>query len=797
MEPKLNAKAWDASIEEKVRERWKEDYATLYSFTVDHTKKPFVIDTPPPYPSGKPWHIGAAAHYSQIDMIARTARMLGYNVYFPIGIDRNGLPVEIYTERKYKINIRSVDRERFLELCKEALDELEREMIEVMRLLGLSGTLDDHYRTDSDEYRALTQSTFIELWNRGLVYEATRPNNYCYDCGTTIADAEIAYREMPTKLVHINFELKRGEDDSSSNSNNNEYDSKSITIATTRPELLCSCRAVIVNPDDHRYKHLHGRYATVPIYNNEVKIIPHPSADMNFGSGAVMVCSYGDHNDVRLFRELGLEEVIAIDTNGCMTSNAGRYEGMKVNKAREAIIEDLRREGLILKEESIMHRTPVCERSNTPIEIIPMNEYYIKQLEFIEVMKDIAYRMRFYPEMHRHILLNWLNSITIDWPISRRRYYATEIPIWYCKSCKRPNIPEKGRYYRPWKDEPPFKQCRYCNGSEFIGEDRTFDTWMDSSITPLFICRYGKNEDFFNYTYPVKMRPQAKDIVRTWLHYTVLRCYQLTDKAPFESAWIMGYGLDEKGERMSKSKGNVIDPMPIIKRYGADAFRFWSASEVNLGYDFRCSEQRIANAQRFLTKLWNTARFISSFPYPESKSIDDLHPTDRWILAELSVLVERCIKGYNEFNFFIPSNAVREFIWNIFAPHYIEMVKTRAYGQMGEEKQRSACYTLHRCLSTILLLLAPITPFITDYIWMTLYSNQSIHKERLPTESEYDKRGMLKYTDMIVDFNSSIWNRKKSEGKSLKDAIEADIPEVLEPFKDDIISMHNIVRRQG
>lgn len=775
MEPKIKEKVWDASIEEELLKVWDKE-KSLYEFKVDHSRIPFVIDTPPPYPSGRPWHIGAAAHYAQIDMIARTARMLGYNVYFPIGIDRNGLPVEIYTEKKYKVSMRSIGRERFLELCKNALDELEQEMVEIMRRLGLSATLDNYYRTDSEEFRALTQATFIDLWSKGLVYEANRPNNYCYECGTTIADAEVVYKEMPTKLVYIKFNV--------------ESDGSSITIATTRPELLCSCRAVIVNPDDPRYKDMHGKNVIVPIYKNEVRIIPHASADMSFGSGAVMVCSYGDHNDVRLFRELGLQEVIAIGADGLMSINAGKYASMKVKDARSAIIEDLKAEGLVVKVEEIMHRTPVCERSNTPIEIIPMKEFYLKQLDFIDILRDNAYRMRFYPEMHRHILLNWLNSITIDWPISRRRYYATEIPIWYCKQCGKPNLPEKGRYYRPWKEKPPFEKCAYCNGREFVGDERTFDTWMDSSITPLFIARYGKDEGFFKYAYPAALRPQAKDIVRTWLHYTVLRCYQLTGKMPFHSAWIMGYGLDEKGERMSKSKGNVIDPLPIIKQYGADTFRFWSAGEVNLGYDFRCSEQRIAGMQKFLTKLWNTARFVSSFPYVDN--LNALEATDRWILAELSILVDKCMKGYNEFNFFVASNAVRDFLWNLFAPHYIEMVKARAYAQgFSEQEQISACYTLHKCLSTILLLLAPITPFITDHIWRRVYSNgKSIHLSRFP-KADYDKE-MSKYTEMIVEFNSSVWNMKKSQGKSLKDPISIAIPAELEPFRKDLIAMHNI-----
>ncbi len=767
MEPKIREKHWNPSIELELLKYWQEE--ELYKFDINADNK-FIIDTPPPYPSGKPWHIGAAAHYSQIDMIARSARMQGYNVLFPIGIDRNGLPVEIYTEKKYNVKMREMDREEFIELCRRALDELEAEMITIMKRMGLSADFEHYYRTDSEEYRALTQETFIELWEKGLIYESTRPNNYCTVCGTTIADAEVFYAELRSRLVYIKFRFSESDDH--------------LIIATTRPELLCSCMAVIVNPDDERYKHLHGKRLIVPIYNREVRIIAHPAAKPEFGSGAVMICSYGDQTDVQLFRELMLEEIIAIDEEGRMSKNAGKYEGMSIAEAREAIIRDLKDAGLLVKEEEIMHRTPICERSKNPIEIIPMKEYYLKQVEFVPKLKEIAKQLIFHPEMHRQILLNWLDTITIDWPISRRRYYATEIPVWYCSNCKRPNLPKPERYYRPWKEKPPFR-CKYCSSDNLVGETRTFDTWMDSSISPLFISRY-RDEAFFRLAYPTTLRPQAKDIVRTWLHYTILRCYQLTGKAPFSHAWIMGYGLDERGERMSKSKGNVIDPYPIIEKYGADTFRFWSASEVNLGYDFRCSEQKIAGTQKFMTKLWNVARFISAFPIVNS--IDNLKPADEWILAELSLLIDKCMKGYNDFNFFIVATAIRDFTWNIFAPHYIEMVKPRAYGLI--DGKEGACYTLHKCLSTILLLSAPIIPFITDKLWRELYA-KSIHLERFP-KAEWP-REFSRYTKSIMEFNSMVWNTKKSNNRSLKDPISINIPAELEIFKDDLIAMHNII----
>jgi len=771
MEPKIKEKSWDPKIEQDILKRWEEE--NLYKFDVN-AGKPFVVDTPPPYPSGRPWHIGAAAHYAQIDMIARTARMLGHNVLFPIGIDRNGLPVEIYTERKYKISIRNTTRKKFLELCKVALDDLETEMIQIMKNMGLSTDFSNYYRTDSEEFRALTQATFIELWNKGLVYESNRPNNYCPDCGTTIADAEVTYEEIPSRLVHVKFGLKEKKND--------------LIIATTRPELLCSCQAVIVNPGDERYKDIHGMHAIVPLFNREVEIKAHPAAKPEFGSGVVMICSYGDHTDVQLFREFGLQEIVALNEHGIMTENAKPYTGLHVSKAREWIIHDLANKDLIIKEEKIMHRTPICERSKTPIEIIPMGEYYVKQLDFLPKLQEIAGKMKFHPDMHKHILLNWLSSITIDWPVSRRRFYGTEIPIWYCKKCKTPNLPEPGKYYKPWKEDPQFKNCKYCNGNEFIGEDRTFDTWMDSSISPLFVTKYRKDESFFSAAYPTKLRPQSKDIVRTWLHYTILRCHQLTGKAPFEHAWIMGYGVDERGERMSKSKGNVMDPFPIIKKYGADTFRFWSASEVNLGYDFRCSEQKIAGTQKFLTKLWNIARFISSYPLHD---MTNLNTSDRWILGELSLLIENCRKGYDDFNFFIPATAIREFTWNVFAAHYIEMVKPRAYG-LGFDKseQEAAWYTLHKCLSTILLLSSPVIPFITDQLWRSLYSDKSIHTQRFPEPSWSTE--MTSYTKAITDFNSLVWNKKKEQGISLKESINISIPSELEQFKKDLVSMHNI-----
>nr|AIF23111.1 valyl-tRNA synthetase (VARS, valS) [uncultured marine thaumarchaeote SAT1000_12_G12] len=590
--------------------------------------------------------------------------------------------------------------------------------------------------------------------------------------GTTIADAEIIYEELPTKLVHMKFKTKDGE----------------VIIASTRPELLCACKAVIVNPKDVRYTDLIGTKVTVPISNQEVEIQAHHSAQIEFGSGAVMVCSYGDHNDVALFRELDLEEVIAIGQDGRLTEAAGAYAGLKPKQARTKIIEDLESKGFVEKIEEISHRTPVSERSRAPIEIIPMEEFYLKQKGSVEKMRELGSQIKFYPKMHQQILMNWLDSIKIDWPISRRRYYGTEIPIWYCKKCSEPYLPEPGEYYQPWYLECPAEKCPKCGFTEFVGEERTFDTWMDSSVSPLFITKFKKDEEFFKRTYPTAVRPQAKDIVRTWLYYTLLRCENLTGKKPWSEAWIMGYGLDEKGMKMSKSKGNALDPLPIIEKFGADTFRFWSASEVNHGNDFRCSEQKIESTKKFLTKLWNVSRFLSSFPIVESA---DLADTDKWIISELDKLVKDCKVGFDEYNFFIPAIAIREFTWNIFAAQYIEMAKARAYGiEFSEAERDGAIYTLHKVLSTLLKLLAPITPYITDFLWQTLYSDKSIHTEQ-QTKAESNE-DLTQHTQAISDFNSKVWNEKKEKGLHLPDSIKIEIPKELEIFKKDLVAMHHL-----
>ncbi|MCL5009642.1 MAG: valine--tRNA ligase [Candidatus Parvarchaeota archaeon] len=771
-------KAWNRELELKTKEG---SGARKYAFDKSSKLDVFSMDTPPPYTSGKTWHLGAVAHYSQIDMIARSQRMLGKEVLFPVGMDRNGIPVERYAEKTYGVSMASAGREKFLFMCKTALDDLETSMIKILHDIGYSADFENIYRTDSDEYRAFTQATFIEHWKSKRIYKGKRPSNYCIDCGTTIADAEIEYVDLPSKLVYIKFSLKGGD--------------KSLSIATTRPELLGACRAVMVNPTDERYKDLIGKSVTVPLYGYDIRVIEDESAKPEFGSGVVMICSYGDYNDVLLFKKFGLDEKILIDTSGKMNENAGEsLSGLTVKEARKKIVEILKEKGLVEKEVNINHRTPLCDRSKTPIEIIPMDEYFLRTSDKKEVLLEMAKKIDFIPEQHRQILINWIN-VASDWPISRRRFYGTEIPIWYCKKCGEPYIPPPGKYYKPWKESPPGSaECASCKGKEFIGDERTLDTWMDSSVSALYVTGYGRDEDLSKKTYPVSVRPQGVDIIRTWMYYSMVRCSELTGMSPWKSVWVGGMGLDEHGEKMSKSKGNFVDPVPLINKYGADAFRFWSASEASVGSNFLYSESKVAGSQKFLTKLLNLSRLISSFGEQGYSDIkyDDLMPSDKWIIGELSLLVKDAVSGYSSFNFLVPSNRIRNFVWSVFAPHYVEMVKARAYGNGFSKSQRNAAlYTLNYVLNVVLLLTAPICPFITDALWLESHGKEdSVHSHRFPEQMKYEEKYML--GDKIIEFNSMVWGKKKEGGLSLRDNISIDIPDDLKDFSDDLKAMHNI-----
>jgi valyl-tRNA synthetase len=784
-------KNWSPEVEKKITDQWKD--SELFKFDYKTKKKIYSIDTPPPYVNA-PIHIGQAVTYCYMDFFARYRRMKGYEVIFPLGLDRNGLPIEIAAEKKFSISPFNVGRERFIEACEKLLRETSAESIDTFSKLGISFTsykqsnnIGSVYLTDSPEYRKVTQATFIDLYKKGLVYEDTRINNWDPKLQTTIADSEIDYNEVPSLFSDIIWKVKET--------------GEKIVIGTTRPELICACGMVIFNPEDKRYKKLEGKTAISPLFNKDIKIKAHPLAQIDKGTGLVMMCSAGDLSDIQFFREQGLDFVIAINKDGTMNENSGFLKGLKIKEARNKILEELKEKGLLLKQVQIMHRTPISQRSGAEIEFIEMSEFYLKQIEFKDKIKKIIDRINFYPAESKRLLLDWINSVSIDWPISRRRYYATPIPLWYCDDMVA--LPPEGRYYIPWKENPPEDSNVFKNGRlvgtikdfrnrKWNGEERVFDTWMDSSISELFIIKYKSDADFFKKVYPCSLRPQGKDIIRTWLYYSVLRAYLETKNIAFKDIWINQHIVDEKGRKMSKSLGNIVDPQSLLKEFGAEAVRIWSSIEGDLSkQDMPCSKEKIRAELKTINKIINVARFV--FLFENCRKPKKLEVLDKLFIDYIEDLTCEVDKSYSYYDFNHPMLKLRRFLWELFASHYIELVKARAYNQEGkfsDIESQSARYTLHFLLERFLLLTYPVIPQLTTLI--AKEKGLNLLTSEFPKFKKADSN--LNLIEEIMEFNRLIWKTKKEKSMSLKDSISGiKIPESLKAFEKDITVTHNLV----
>lgn len=779
----LDVKRWGPDLEERLLKIWEEEGPIHDEIDFERDNKYVVIDTPPPYPSGM-WGVAQAGHYAQIDMVGRAFRLMGYKVLLPFYADRNGLPAEVTVEKRYGISAHDIaktpeGREKFLKMVKEVLDEVEADLVKIWKRLGCSF---EYWRngTDSPAYRRVTQATFYEMWKRGLIYESEKPVAWCPRCGTTLAEAEIEFKKAKGKLYYIKFKvMETGED---------------IIIATTRPELLRACAAVIYNPEDERYRHLKGKHAIVPIYGRKVPIMEHSYANPEFGTGLVMMCSYGDTRDIWFFREQGLEPTIIINPDGTMNEKAGPLAGLKIADARDKMEELLRDGGYLVKVEELEHEVPVCWRCKTPIEYIHVKEYFMRQLEFKDELLKVAEKMKFVPLKHRVRFEEWVKSLNMDWPISRTRYYGTEIPIWKCRRCGHTILGTPGKYVRPWIDPPPVSKCPKCGApkEEIVGEKRVFDTWFDSSISVLYVTGWVDNPKAAEKALEHALRPQGYDIIRTWLYYTTLRVWLLTGKPPFRWVRITGMGLDPKGQAMHKSLGNIIYPVPFIEEYGADAFRYWAAASGRLGEDYRWSEPMVKTGRNFATKIVNIARFISRFPYPSSGY--RLRPIDKAMLAYVANVAKEVVKAYEELDVFDPITKLFDAIWNVYASNYLETVKKRAYAQPGfsEEEVAGAHYVLHRAFRTLTKLLSPIMPFVTDYVWRALYG-ESVHKQKVGKE-DLEAEGDPALIEYLIKINEAVWRYKKQRGMRLSQELNAEliIPKEAEAVAEDVKRLHNV-----
>ena len=817
--PRLPEKRWSIDLEKKIQEEHyadSESYQQRYGFKPSSGKPLFVIDTPPPYPSGT-WHIGAVAQYSMIDVIARSQRLLGKEVYFPWGVDRNGINIEFTVEKNTKRKMKTYGREEFLNLCRETIETFTQAMRKTAARVGLSCDFAAEYLTDAPDYRAVTQSIFIDLFKKGDIIEDLRPNIYDPVEGTTIADAEVERISRNTKLVDVKWQTESGEE---------------LIISTTRPEMICACGVVVVHPDDDRYKHLVGKKAILPMPVNgretTVEIQTHPSVKSEFGSGILMVCSFGDQNDVSVFRELGLTPFQAIDLDGCMTDISAELAGMPVIEARIKATEILENAGKISQIEERSQEIPVSERGKNPVEIILLKEWYVRQTHIQDRMREHIDEIEFHPPRNRQFLLDWMDNISIDWPISRRRWYHTEIPIWYSEDERYIVVPPSGNYVQPWKEQPPsnsrvldresrddvgsFSEMKDTLGT-IRGEEKVFDTWMDSSNSNLFVSGYLNHPEVFEKAFPTALRPQGKEIVRTWLYYTLLKSTLLLDKPGFQHVWIDGLGMDPWGRKMSKSLGNGIDADSVLEcgaggrtgswkvkgpsgsvslkanKIGSECFRLWKACEAQVGDDFHINPEEI-EAKYFgvLTKLFNVARFASQFEMPEEEPNTAFPVEDRWIRSEFSATMNSVESSWNNLDIYTATQALKTFGTGVLPSHWLEMAKTRLY-----DGDIHAAWTIHSILKDFLAAFSPVCPFFCHHISMTLYGESSVDVDQFPLQGAIDE-DLNCLTPEIEAFNSEVWKTKKEQGLSLNAEIEGIvIPQTLEEFNGTLSRMHKLL----
>jgi valyl-tRNA synthetase len=696
----------------QVEEKWVEIWdSSIYYFDWESKKPQYIIDTPPPYPTGN-FHIGNALNWCYIDFAARYKRMRGYNVMFPQGWDCHGLPTEVKVEEINHITKNQVPRDEFRRLCEKLTEEAIDRFHKSMGRLGLSIDWSNEYVTMKPEYYVKTQRSFVQMYRNGQIYRADHPVNWCPRCGTAIAFAEVEYDSRTTSLNYMRFPADDG----------------FIEIATSRPELLAACVAVAINPEDERYRKYIGKNVQVPLFDYPVPVFADQAVDPKFGTGVVMICTFGDKQDVRWWMEHHLPLRQAIDREGRLTEIGGPYCGLSVEETKKKIIQDMKDRDIVFKQEPLEQNVGLCWRCKTPIEILSERQWFVKIDS--EEIKRTAEEIEWIPPHMQVRLKNWADSVEWDWCISRQRIFATPIPVWYCKNCDEVMVAEEDWLpLDPNRTHPPVS-CPKCGSSDFIPEEDVLDTWMDSSISALAVAGWPDRKDL---RMPTQLRPQGHDIIRTWAFYTILRTKSLVGMKPWDSIIVNGMALGEDGHKMSKSLNNFIRPEEVFETNGADALRQWAAMGGSPGNDILFQWKEITAASRFQQKLWSIYRFSAPHMAPTGEAPGQV---DRWLLGELDLLVKTATADMDRFQFDETFKAIRAFAWDVLADNYIELVKARLYGPDSPEK-RAAQNALYTAIETVVRLMAPFTPFISEEIYHSL-TGKGVHMQSWPKPSGID-----------------------------------------------------------
>jgi len=740
-----------SQVEREVRALW--DAHDSYRFDPAASGPVFSIDTPPPYVSASHLHVGHAMSYSQADFVARYRRMRGDRVFYPMGFDDNGLPTERYVENKLGVKAANLPRAEFVKLCLDETQATAARYEDLWRRVGLSVDWSLRYSTIDRRCRLTSQGAFIKLFRSGHVRRGTDPILWCPECRTSLAQADVDDLQRSGKLYDVHF--------------TSAASGGRLTIATTRPELLAACVALYFHPDDDRYAPLTGTTARVPLFGHEVPVLTDDSVDPAYGTGLMMVCTFGDGEDVIRWRRDRLALRLVVGPDGRLTDLAGDFAGLQISQARSAVVKRLDERGVLGDSRSVRQVVGVHERCLTPVEFQVRPQWFIAVRDKREELLARTRELTWIPGFMRRRLEDWINGLKWDWNISRQRRYGVPFPVWYCHDCAEPILAELTALpVDPLADAPPLDRCPCCGSTQLAPETDVMDTWMTSSLSPQINDGWAQR-GFVDCgsAAPMSLRVQGFEIIRTWLFYTVVQSHLLFDRMPWSSVMISGWGLNEQGKKISKrdlERSTSADgfnryvPDQVIGRYGADALRLW-ATRSRVGNDLRYNEKDVRAGRKLAVKLWNVGRFVElhaepgATPIPAPDGYDWRTPVDRWVLSHLSDTVGAATAAFDDYDYPQAYLVTSRFFWSILCDRYLEMIKTRFNNpdDHPEQERLSARRTLLEVYRVVLGLFAPFAPFITEDQYQRLFRREegctSLHRTRWPRqcpEWSFDRSGI-------------------------------------------------------
>lgn len=739
--------------EEKWLNYWQEN--NVYEFNLDK-REIFSIDTPPPTVSGH-IHLGHVFSYSQTEMIARYKRLKGYNVFYPFGFDDNGLPSERLVEKEHDIKAHQMSRNDFQKLCYETTDKYENDFKKLFKRLGFSADLNNAYKTVSDSTIKISQLSFLDLYNHQHVYHKESPSLWCNECLTSIAQAELETKTIETSFNYLIFKTE---------------DNEEFEIATTRPELLPAIVAVFVNPNDQKNNHLIGKNALIPVVNLTVPILGDEKVDEQKGTGVVMCCTFGDQTDIEWWTKYNLPLKEIFTDYGNINETVPNYAGLKINKAREKIMEDLTHAGVVKKIEPLSHEVFTHERCGKEIEYKIVKQWFIDLMNNKDKFIEMGTKINWHPEFMRIRYEEWVNNVAWDWCISRQRYFGVPFPVWYCFDCGKPIVAkEEDLPVNPLEDVP-HRPCT-CGCETYIPERDVMDTWATSSVSPLINMKYKSENSLEQYLRPMSLRANAHDIIRTWDFYTIVKSFYHFKEIPWENVMVSGFILASKGEKLSKRKGNdKLTPQNLIDEYSADVVRYWAGSG-KLGNDIIFTDETLLRGRKLLNKIYNMASFVSMHleDYVD-QDFNDYEFFDRWIIANYQEM-KNSYNGYlDEYEVGLALNVLEKFFWN-FCDNYIEIVKHRLYrpDEFKKNARLSGQKTLYILLYKLLQDFSIFFPFITEELYQNIYKPISSIHQTIFKELEYNFEFENEIGDELINIIGEVRGYKTNNQVSLKTSV--------------------------